>query len=406
MIQRIIFISLWLVLLVIQVSAQDQSSCDERKYHVDYPRVDPVLWCIENPVVDEDVGEWAFTALAFGDDGTLYATRPQSGEVLAMRDTDGDSLVDSPFVIAQGLRLPNGLAYADGVLYIMGDGIVYRYQDGETSILVDDLPGGRGFMASAITVHGERLYVAIPFPCDFCVADNELEGTVLSFALDGSDRKIVARGLRYPSSLLYYDGALWVTDTARDGLRDVLMLDELNRIDLGSSTIPNFGFPYCYGSENTPDMSGDFDCNTATAPTLSFNTHSTPIAMADYESSTYPFINGNLLIAFAGSFDNSLFNGYAIYTVNMRRDDGRIYYEAIMPADPVIAGDAFAYTESSEIILYLARIVNQRGAGIWPHRVYGITISNEGWIYFSAKSRIYVLTPGSRDVCGLHLREC
>lgn len=408
MTQRFTLILLWLVLVVFGAIAQELTSCDEREFLVEYPRVEPNMWCIENPVADETAGEWAFTALAFGDDGTLYATRPHTGEVLAMRDTDGDALVDSPYVIADGMRLPNGLAYADGVLYILGDGIVYRYVEGETSVLVDDLPHGRGFMASGITVHENHLYVGIPFPCDFCLPDDKLHGTVLSFALDGSDRQIVARGLRYPAGLEFYEGKLWVTDTARDGLdRNASFLDELNTIDLASNIIPHFGFPYCYGSENIVDMLSDFDCATATPPALVIETHSTPIALQPYNADLYRFLKGDLIVVLAGSFDNSILRGYAIYSIDTVRDDGRIRYEAIMPTDSHIAGpDQRFYDREGGITQYHSTIVNLRGAGIWPHRIFDIAISKEGWIYISANSRIYVLRPNIRDVCELGLREC
>jgi glucose/arabinose dehydrogenase len=405
--KRLALIALCFALCVFQVVAQDLPACDEREYLVEYPRVDPALWCLEASLEAEASGEMAFTALAFGDDGTLYATRPLSGEVLAIRDTDGDRLVDTPTIIIGGLHLPNGLAFANKALYIMGDGMVYRYAEGETTILVDDLPHGRGFMASGIAIHEERLYVAIPFPCDFCLADDELEGTVLSFALDGSEQKMIARGLRYPSGLQFYEGALWVTDTARDGLDDMPLLDELNRIDLDSEMVPHFGFPYCYGLDNSADILGDFDCTTASPPTLIAETHSTPLAILAYDSDLFSFLTGDLLVVFAGSFDNSQIRGYSIVSIDFVRDDGRIRTEAIVPADPVIAGNPRSfYTAENGVAMIHSTIVNQRGAGIWPHRIFAVAVSDEGWIYMSANSRIYVLRPSDWDVCAIEYREC
>lgn len=406
--KRLLLILLWIMTLSLQATAQDLPACGERDYLVEYPRVTPQLWCMEQAVSVEDGGEMAFTALAFGDDGTLYATRPFSGEVLAITDSNDDFLVDRPIVIAEGLRLPNGLAFADGLLYIIGDGIIYRYVDGETIVLVDDLPNGRGFMASGIIVHEERLYVGIPFPCDFCLPDNELYGTVLSFSLEGSERQIIARGLRYPAGLQFYDGALWVTDTARDGFHDFQALDELNRIDLESADIPHFGFPFCYEQNNSFENAAEFDCSAASTPSLNLETHSTPLAMIPYESDLFPFITGDLLIVFGGSFDNNFIRGYAVYSIDMLRDDGRIQYEAIFPSDETIAQDARSFYEAEfGIQLRHTKVVNQRGAGIWPHRIYDVAVSSEGWIYISTGGgQILVLRQSNRDTCATNFREC
>ena len=73
-----------------------------------------------------------------------------------------------------------------------------------STTLVDDLPSGGGFWTGGIAVGGDgRIYVATGAPCDFCVPDDPARGAVLSFALDGSDRQIVATGLRQPADLAF-----------------------------------------------------------------------------------------------------------------------------------------------------------------------------------------------------------
>src|SRR5690606_5061741 len=137
------------------------------------------------------IGEFAFTALAAAPDGTLYAARPFQGQVIALTDTDGDFLPETPHVAAEGLILPNALAYADGALYITGGPNLYVLRDGELTTLVDDLPTGE-FWTGGIAVLDDRVYVGIGAPCDFCESVNPEQGAVLSFALDGSDRQLVA----------------------------------------------------------------------------------------------------------------------------------------------------------------------------------------------------------------------
>ncbi|MCA9914085.1 MAG: hypothetical protein KC496_12080, partial [Anaerolineae bacterium] len=245
-----LFLSLSLLFLTLSSAAQsaDLPPCSERPLVVLLPRVEGDLWCIEKPI---DLGnELVSTSITFSDDGMLYAASPQRGELLAFDDSNADGLPDQPRVVADGLRLPNGLAYADGVLYIVGDGILYAYENGQMRTIADDLPGGQGFFTSGIVVHEDALYIGIPAPCDDCVPDDPLRGTVLRMTLDGSGRDVVARGLRYPAGLAFHQGALWVTDSASDTLAHQGFYDELNVIDLQREDIPHFGWPYCVGLEN------------------------------------------------------------------------------------------------------------------------------------------------------------
>ena len=123
------FLLLLAIFTCVTVFAQDIPPCSERPFIADLPRVESRLWCIERPIFNRDAGELTFTAIEFAPNGTLYATRPLTGELLALTDTDGDFLPDTPRIIADGLAFPNGLAYADETLYIIGDGHVYQYAD-------------------------------------------------------------------------------------------------------------------------------------------------------------------------------------------------------------------------------------------------------------------------------------
>lgn len=388
-----------------KLSAQDLAPCGERDYLTEYPRVMIVLWCLELPIPTTD--EWDFTALAISPTGKFYATRPHRGEVVQLVDTNADSMPDTVEVLVGNLRLPNGLALDGESLYILGDGFVYRYQDSELSIIRDDLPSGRGFMARAITILEQRIYIGIPFPCDFCEAENELYGTVLSMALDGTDEMIVARGLRYPSALAFYQDSLWVTDSARDALSINEPYDEMNRIEFNGD-VPHFGFPYCIGLNNQPDLEGDFDCSTASAPTLVFRSHSNPNALEVYDSPLFPWVRGWFLVVLSGSFDNSFIRGYSLLAVRPL-PDGRIANDVMIPRDDLVGNYQVFYSEDGIVSANGGELINLRGAGVWPHRMLDVAVSPEGWIYLSVGGEgLYVLRQGnftSEEVCR-RFREC
>jgi glucose/arabinose dehydrogenase len=406
--KALVFLLLTLVLYEPIIEAQDLPPCGERDYLVEYPRVIPELWCIELPLVADE--EWSFTSLAFTEDGSFYATNPHRG-LLALLNTNGDQMPDAFEGIADNLQLPNGLAVEGNTLYILGDGAVYAYEAGAIRTVADDLPSGLGFMARGIAVQDGRIYLGIPFPCDVCEADNELYGTVLSMDSNGENREIVARGLRYPAGLAFYDGALWVTDTARDAAPFDEPYDEINRIDLGAE-VPHFGFPYCIGIENQPDFAGDFDCTSATPPSWIMFAHNNPLALDTYEGDAFPWLHGQLLISMGGSFDNSVIRGYTLVAAR-ELDDGRLQNEVLFPADNWLTfNQQYTQIYVSEIhfiSVASAEQVNQRGAGIWPHRLYDMAESPEGWIYFSVGGEgIYVLRPSDtpiEDICR-NRRQC
>jgi glucose/arabinose dehydrogenase len=384
--------------------AQELPRCSERPLIAELPRVESRLWCLERAIFEHEAGELAFTAIEFAPDGALYATRPLTGELYVMRDTDEDSLPDSPTVAATGMRFPNGLIYAENALYIIGDGNIYRFTDDILETIVDDLPGGRGFMASGITYYDGWLYIGVPMPCDFCAPEDELHGTVVRLALDGSQREVIAHGLRYPAGLTVWDGMLWVTDTGRDNARDIQGTDELNRIDLSSDTIPHFGFPYCEGRANVSNFPSDFDCTTVTMPTVTLNTHSTPLALQPYVGDAFGFLSGDLLLVLGGSVNNADVRGYQV--VYLEVEQGNFVIETILPHDTSIAG-VDRVTISSENIYapIFSSLLNRRGAGVWPHRIFDVAVSPEGWIYISVGGgQIFVLRESDRDAC--EYRNC
>src|SRR4051812_24057230 len=55
--------------------------------------------------------------MALGPDGTVYVTRGDSGDVVALRDTDGDGRADSRIIVASNMRGVHGIAIHEGRFY-------------------------------------------------------------------------------------------------------------------------------------------------------------------------------------------------------------------------------------------------------------------------------------------------
>lgn len=357
--------------------------CEQRPTLIDPPWVNATYYCAELVIHDDSGGEMGFTSLAAAPDGTLFAARPMSGEVLQIEDTNADGLPDTVHVVAQGLTLPNGLAFYGGALYISGGAHIYRLAGDKLETLVNDLPTGAGFWTGGIAVgDDQRLYVGIGAECDACEQKHRDRGTILSFALDGSDRQVVATGLRQPNDLAFRDGVLWTVDTARDGLDYTASFDELNRVTAGA----NFGWPYCIGKENIPDtLYPKADCSKVTAPSLTFPTHSNPLGIVAYSGDAFPHLKGQFLLTLGGAIHESYLNGYTLVTIG--------FDAAGNPQEPHIILPELPSNNEQWSAINLQKM-HYQASGFWQHHPYDVTISREGWIYVSlGGGTIWALRP-------------
>jgi glucose/arabinose dehydrogenase len=357
----------------------------ERPTHLDNPWADGTKWCLESVIDDPAAGELGYVALATDNVGTLFAARPLAGEVYALFDSADapDGLPDKAQRIADGLTLPSGLAYheASGSLFISGGAHLYRYRDMRVTTLVDDLPSGGGFWTGGITIGpDDRLYVATGAPCDACVPEDPERGAILSFALDGSDRRVVATGLRHPTDLAFVGDTLWTVDTARDDLYETADLDELNRVTPGT----NFGWPFCIGADNRPDpLLGEAGrCAEAAPPALALPTHSSPLGLAAYRGDAFPWLEGTLLMALGGTSGRLELRGNGLTSVAFDSEGSPTGWDVLIP-EPT--GEGWSFTLEQ---------LNYRTSGFWPRRPYDVAVSHQGWIYVSAGGgRVFALRP-------------
>ncbi len=370
----------WLIGLIlfgaIPVQAQALPPCFERAQFRDPPWVNGRLYCLETVIQAPDT--LAFTTLAAAPDGTLYAARPLTGEVLAITDTDGDQLPDSGTVVVAGLTLPTGLAYHDDTLYILAGSQLYQWANDQLDVLIADVPLTASQWSGLLAVGpDERLYVSVAAGCNFCQPAQPEYGAILSYNLDGTDRQIVATGLRQAAGLAFLNGELWATDSARTGLNRTSQLDELNHIMTGD----DYGWPACIGAENKPDadLEAGTDCDDVTAPTLTFPTASTPLGIAAYTGDTLPDLTDTLVVTLNGSRNRPDIQGYALAVVKFANGQPT-HYEILIPA------------ETHRQTFTLAEM-NYRNSGFWPERPLGVAVSVEGWVYISTGTEILALRP-------------
>ncbi|MEO7066056.1 MAG: PQQ-dependent sugar dehydrogenase [Rhodanobacter sp.] len=265
-------------------------------------------------------------AMTLGPNGTVFVGSTGAGKVYALTDSNHDGVVDQVRVVASGLKLPMGVAFRDGDLYISAVSriVVLRAIEQhldhppQPEVITDKLPtelhhGGK-FIAFG---PDGKLYVPIGAPCNICdPAPNH--GKLIRMNADGTDWQDVARGIRNTVGFDWQPGSkrLWFTDNGRDLLGDNVPSDELNEI---TSTNPHFGFPYCHqGDVLDPKFGVGKRCQDYVPPVLKLGAHVAALGMRFYSGTQFPAsYKGAIFIAEHGSWNRTKKSGYRVMTVRL-----------------------------------------------------------------------------------------
>ena len=261
------------------------------------------------------------TVTRFGPDGHLYvAVHQVMGTTIVAGDDFSGQIIrfDMPVeagsrqrqVFARGLGLVTGLAFRDDTIYVShaliaeqrGEIVALRDTDGDGAAderrgLMDDLLAGHYLwhhnQQLAFGPAG-RLFVGQGGTSDHGPERAQRGGTILAVNTDGSDPQIVARGFRNPFGLAFTpQGDLLVTDNGPDNYPSVANwtrqgapVDELNLVIPGG----HYGYPDAFGFP--PPGS-----NTR-PPIAIWPPHTAPAGLALYTAGQFPGdYRGNAFVA-------------------------------------------------------------------------------------------------------------
>lgn len=269
-------------------------------------------------------------SMALGDAGTLFVgTRFGAGTVYAIHDALGGQPRVSTFV--QGLKVPNGVAFHKGALYVAEQRQIIRFAQAEqettgprvSEVISTELPYKNGLHAWKYLAFGPdgKLYIPVGAPCNVC--DEKDFGLILRMNPDGSGREVVARGVRNSVGMSWHPqtGELWFTDNGRDMLGDDLPACELNRM---TSAGLDFGFPYCHGGDMVdPEFGAQGSCAKAEKPVQKLGPHVAPLGVSFYTGTMFPAEYRNqVFIAEHGSWNRSKEAGRTGYRISLVRLKG------------------------------------------------------------------------------------
>lgn len=271
--------------------------------------------------------------MAVADDGTVYVTRRTVGDVMMLRDTDGDGVADQQRVVASRPNM-HGIAITGSTMYLVTIKDLYRTQIradgtlGPLEHLVDDLPDAGQHPNRTVVVGPDgMLYLSVGSTCNACSEANPENATMLRVSPDGTSRTIYATGLRNTIGFGFAPGggALFGMDHGIDWLGDNEQHEELNQIVEGAK----YGWPYIYadGKYNPQDeppggiSMAEWAARSA-RPLGLYTPHAAPMQMAFYTADRFPQeYRGDAFVAMRGSWNRERPSGYEV--MRIRFQDGR-----------------------------------------------------------------------------------
>jgi Raf kinase inhibitor-like YbhB/YbcL family protein len=272
--------------------------------------------------------------IAVSDKGYVYVSRREEGDVLLLKDEDGDGKADTAPVQVAARAQAHGLAIKDDKLYLVtvkevfvadirGDGTL-----GPLEMIIGDLPDS-GQHPNRVMAFGPdgMLYISVGSTCNACNESNAENATVLRATPDGKSRTIFASGLRNTIGFDWHPetGELWGLDHGIDLLGDDVQPEELNRLEQGKQ----YGWPHVFGSgdiypQSTPvgGLTKEQWRDQSEPMVIGYTAHAAPMQLKFYTGSSFPAeYAGDAFATMRGSWNRNPASGYEI--VRLRFEKGQ-----------------------------------------------------------------------------------
>ncbi|SUZ58454.1 uncharacterized protein METZ01_LOCUS11308, partial [marine metagenome] len=270
--------------------------------------------------------------------GTIFVGNRNEDNVFALKDTDGDNVIDKKYLITNKLKnMPNGVAFHDGDLYVAEVNKIWKFENIEENLsyadkfdeyleepilISDDFPSDRhhGWKYISFGPDG-KLYVPVGAPCNICESRDEIYASITRMNPDGSNREIYVKGVRNTVGFTWHPETkqLWFTDNGRDMLGDNIPPCELNKV---TGKDQHFGYPYCHGDDiGDPEFGGEYSCSDFVMPVQNLGPHVAPLGLKFYTGKMFPDeYKGDIFIAEHGSWNRSKKIGYRISRVKIENN--------------------------------------------------------------------------------------
>ncbi|MFY0608484.1 MAG: sorbosone dehydrogenase family protein [Cyclobacteriaceae bacterium] len=276
-------------------------------------------------------------SMALAEDGTVFIGNKNESVVTAIQDSDQNGQADRLYILASDMRMPNGVAYRDGDLYVAEISKLWKFPkilsnlgSPKKELIYDNYPqdGHHGWKYIAFGPDG-KLYIPVGAPCNVCESKNEKYASITRMNPDGSNVEIFASGVRNTVGITWHPETdeMYFTDNGRDMMSDDLPPCELNKAPIKGM---HFGFPFCHaGTIPDPELGNKRSCEEFQPPIQNLGPHVAPLGLKFKRGDMFPSeYNGSLFIAEHGSWNRSSeagHTGYKISLVNIENGQSRGY---------------------------------------------------------------------------------
>jgi glucose/arabinose dehydrogenase len=262
-------------------------------------------------------------------DNDLYITRRDAGDVLLLKDLDGDNKFDEMQTVVAEFKGVHAIAIHEGWLYLGNTRELRRYKlnaDGsveEMQALINDLPDG-GQHPNRTMAFGPDgyLYYSAGSTCNDCNESNKENATMLRIDPATWKRTIYARGLRNTIGFDWHPvtGELYGMDNGSDAKGDGIPPEELNKIIVDG----DYGWPLVYGKQTVDETREDPAGTTkaayarTTQPSiLDLPAHCAPIGFQFFDSTSALPVDyrDDALVCWHGSWNKKQPDGFKVQRV-------------------------------------------------------------------------------------------
>lgn len=159
--------------------------------------------------------------------GTLYVSRPRPGDIVALRDTDGDGVYETRTIFLAHRPSVHGMDLHGGWLYFATTGSIHRARDTDGDFVADEiedilpvgsLPRGGGHWWRSLLVTDDSIYTSIGDASNVSDQTATERQKIWRFDHDGGNKRLFASGLRNTEKLRLRPGTdeVWGIDHGTD----------------------------------------------------------------------------------------------------------------------------------------------------------------------------------------------
>lgn len=301
-------------------------------------------------------------SMTLGPRGVVFVgTRSES--VYALLDKNLDGVAEKRVTIAEGLNMPNGVAYRRGSLYVAEVNRILKFSNirknlkgnRDYEVFFSDLPDKRhhGWKFIKFGPDGD-LYIPIGAPCNICLSKDKRFATISKLSMKHKILRPYAHGVRNSVGFDWEPGSkrLWFTDNGRDWMGDDSPPEEINIVRRKDE---HFGYPFCHGSDiSDPKFGKGKDCQSYSKPVIELGAHQAALGMRFYKKRQFPKkYRSGFFVALHGSWNHSEKVGYKVIWANPKTKVVKTFITGWLRKDRSVWGrpvDVEVYWDGSLLI--------------------------------------------------------